>query len=132
MEKQSINKAVTFGFASAGILIWWVSGVIFETLAAGIPFMARLRVYKVSGVELYQVGLPFLVGFGLFLYLQLSAKKRQWAEEVVTETSKVAWPSQKDIQVSTLVVSFMLVISGIILFGMDALSSNVIDFILGR
>ncbi len=132
MEKQNINKAVTFSFAAAAILVWWVSGVIFETLAAGLPMVAKLRSYKIGGIELYEVGLPVLLALAAFLYLQLSPKKRTWAEEVVTETSKVVWPSQRDVQLSTLVVSFMLILSGIILFGMDALSSSVIDYILGR
>lgn len=132
MEKQNINKTVTFSFAAAGFLVWWVSGVLFETLAAGVPAVARMKAFKISGIELYQVGLPVLVGFAVFLYLQLSTKKRIWAEEVVIETSKVVWPSQKDVQISTVVVSVMLLISGIVLFAMDALSSNVIDFILGR
>lgn len=132
MDKQNVNKAVTFSFAAAAILVWWVSGVIFETLAAGLPIVAKLRSFKVVGIELYEVGLPVLIALGVFLYLQLSAKKRIWAQEVVIETSKVVWPSQKDVQLSTLVVSFMLILSGIILFGMDALSSSVIDYILGR
>lgn len=132
MDKQNINKTVTFSFAAAAMLVWWVSSVIFQTLAAGIPLLTKLRVYKVAGIELYEVVLPLLVAFGVFLYLQLSSAKRMWAEEVVLETSKVVWPSQKDVQLSTLVVSVMLVLSGLILFGMDAISSSVVDFILGR
>lgn len=132
MEKQNINKAVTFSFAAAGFLAWWVAGVIFETLADALPLFARMKGFKISGIELYQVGLPFLVGLGLFLYLQFNSKKRLWAEEVVVETSKVVWPSQKDVQVSTVVVSIMLLISGIVLFSMDTVSSFIIDFILGR
>lgn len=132
MDKQNINKTVTFSFAAAGFLAWWVSGVLFTTLSEVVPFFAKMRVFKISGVELYQVGLPFIVGFGLFLFLELSASKKAWAEEVVTEAAKVSWPSQKDVQVSTVVVSIMLVISGLVLFGMDSLASNVVDFILGR
>lgn len=132
MEKQSINKTVTFSFASAGILAWWVSGVLFETLAVALPFFAKLRVYKVAGIELYQIGLPFLVGLFVFCYLQFSRSKRLWAEEVVLETTKVVWPTQKDIQSSTIIVSFMLVLSGLILFGMDMLSTSLIDLILNR
>ncbi len=132
MEKQNINKTVTFSFAAAAMLIWWVSSVILQTLAAGIPLLAKLRTFKVVGIELYEVVLPVLIAFAAFLFLQLSASRRLWAEEVVIETSKVVWPSQKDVQLSTLVVSIMLVVSGIILFGMDALSSSVVDFILGR
>ena len=132
MQKQNINKTVTFSFAAIGLLAWWVSGVIFETLAVALPFAARLRAYKLGGIELYQLGLPFLVGFGVFLYLQLNQKRRVWAEEIVLETSKVVWPSQKDVQLSTVVVSIMLVVSGLVLFAMDMASASVIDLILGR
>ncbi len=132
MDKQNVNKAVTFGFAIAAMLVWWVSGVLFQTLAAGVPAVASLKVHNIAGIELYQVVLPLLVAFTAFLYLQLSSKRRLWAEEVVMETTKVVWPSQKDVQVSTVVVSIMLIVSGVILFGMDALSSSVIDYILGR
>lgn len=132
MDKQNINKTVTFSFAAAAILVWWVSGVLFQTLAAGVPYLARVRAYKVAGIELYEVGLPLIIAMCVFFYLQLSESKRVWAGEVVVEASKVVWPSQRDVQVSTIVVSIMLILSGVILFGMDALSSSIVDFILGR
>lgn len=132
MQKQNISKTATFSFAAMGFLAWWVSGVLFETLAVTVPFAARLRAYKLVGIELYQLGLPFLVGLGVFLYLQLSQKRRVWAEDIVLETSKVVWPGKKDVQLSTVIVSIMLLISGVILFTMDIVSSSVVDLILGR
>lgn len=132
MDKQNINKAVTFSFAAAAVLVWWVTRVVLETLAAGVPAISKLKSYNIIGIEVYQVILPVIIAFIAFVYLKMSTKKRIWAEEVVLETTKVVWPPKKDVQISTVVVSIMLIISGIILFGMDALSSSVIDFILGR
>lgn len=132
MDKKNINKAVTFSFAAIAVLVWWVAGVILETLAAGVASVGRLKAFNLAGIGIYDVLLPVLIGFLAFLYLQLNAKRKAWAEDVVLETSKVVWPPLKDVQVSTVVVSIMLIISGVVLFGMDALASSVIDFILGR
>ena len=44
---------------------------------------------------------------------------------------KVSWPSWNELQQTTLIVIVALIITTALIFGMDAASKNVMDFIYG-
>lgn len=131
MDKGTINKTVTFSFVAAAFLIWWVSGVLLETAASAFPWLAQLKSYRIAGVEILQTILPMLLGVLTFILLQFNAKRRAFAQDVVVETSKVVWPSAKDVQGSTIVVVIMILVSSVVLFTLDWASNEVIRTILG-
>lgn len=131
MDKGTINKTVTFSFVAAAFLIWWVSGVLLETAAGAFPWLAQLKAYRIAGVEILQTILPMVLGVLTFILLQFNAKRRAFGQEVVVETSKVVWPSAKDVQGSTIVVVIMILISSVVLFTLDWASNEVIRTILG-
>ncbi|MCO5114354.1 MAG: preprotein translocase subunit SecE [Bdellovibrionaceae bacterium] len=131
MDKGTINKTVTFSFVAAAFLIWWVSGVLLETAAGAFPWLAQLKAYRIAGVEILQTILPMALGVLTFILLQFNAKRRAFGQEVVVETSKVVWPSAKDVQGSTIVVVIMILISSVVLFTLDWASNEVIRTILG-
>lgn len=131
MEKQTINKTVTFSFVAIAILIWWVSGVLLQTAASASATLSQLRSIQFAGVELFQTILPLLLGIITFVMLQFNTRRRNFAQDVVLETSKVVWPSAKDIQGSTIVVVIMILISSVVLFTLDWAANEVIRTILG-
>lgn len=131
MDKQTINKTVTFSFVAAAILIWWVSGVLLETVASASSSVAQLKAFKLAGIEVFQTLIPLILGILTFVLLQFNARRRTFAQEVVLETSKVVWPSGKDVQGSTIVVVIMILISSVVLFTLDWASNEVIRTILG-
>ena len=69
-------------------------------------------------------GFPLLCGLAMFAWLQLSAKNKEFADEVITETSKVVWPTFRDVKGMTIAVTIMLIISGIIIAGFDLGAGN--------
>ena len=66
-----------------------------------------------------------------FVWLQFSAKNKDFADEVITETSKVVWPTFKDVKGMTIAVSIMLIISGLVITGFDLGASKTLKLILG-
>lgn len=130
MEKQNINKTVTFSFIAFAALIWWVTGVLFETAATAFSSVAQFRATTVGGIEIFQLGVPLFFAALTFILLQFNARRRLFAQDVVIETSKVVWPSGKDVQGSTIVVVIMILISSAVIFGFDWMSNEVIRFVL--
>jgi preprotein translocase subunit SecE len=56
---------------------------------------------------------------------------RQYYREVVGEMRKVAWPTRGEVINSTIIVVIGIVVMASIIFGMDYLSLNLVDFIFG-
>lgn len=119
---DSTKKIVTMGFVVAGVLSFVVINVLFETLAASFGWAAR--VHNIFWVKHF---LPVVIGVGVFAALQLNAQVVEWAGEVVSEISKVVWPTRQQTVGMTIVVCIMVVISGLILGTLDILSGQLIN-----
>lgn len=67
-----------------------------------------------------------LLGLGTFFILLKSAKVNSFTNEVITELGKVTWPNRKETVLSTGVVSVLVGICAMILFGFDVLWGAVV------
>lgn len=131
MDKQNINKIVTFSFVAFAMLVWWVSGFLLDTAASTFSVVAQWRSYRIGGIEMFRTVTPIIFGLIVFVMLQFSKARRSFAQDVVLETSKAVWPSAKDVQGSTIVVVIMILISAVVLFTLDWVANEAIRTILG-
>lgn len=124
MEKTN-SKIITLSFAIAGGLAGLVMSMLIKAFAGAFAVVA-----KAADSDLFRHGLPLIVGFGLFAYLQFSSKRVTWADEVVAEVRKVVWPSRKDTTAMTIVVIVMVIISSVIISSFDLMSGYVINSLM--
>lgn len=127
MDKATTNKIMTLCFFIGAALVFWVVGVLLETASGAFAPVARLRAMAVV-----QHGLPLGCALLTFCWLQFSKKNRNFSEEVITEVSKVVWPTKQEIIGMTIAVSIMLVISGVVLALFDYGSGEIVNLILQR
>jgi preprotein translocase SecE subunit len=125
MENNN-QKYITLCFVGAGALVYYVVGVLGDTLARSFGFFA-----KYSGSFALEHGAPVAFGILTFAFLQFNKRTVAWADDVLSEVLKVVWPSKKDTVSMTIVVSIMLVISGIVLGAFDYISHLLVSYILG-
>ena len=124
MDKSAVKKFMTLSFLIAGALVFWVMGVLLDTAAGSFATIARL---KAMPVVLH--GFPLVCAVATFLWLQLSEKNKVFTTEVITETSKVVWPSQRDIKSLTIAVGIMILIAGMILAGFDIVAGKALGLL---
>lgn len=126
MDKATTNKIITFSFLLAAALVFWTVGVLFDTASDSFAVIANLKARPVL-----QHGIPLLFGLAMFVWLQFSEKNKAFTDEVVTETSKVVWPTFRDVKGMTIAVTIMLIVSGIIIAGFDLGAGKTLKLILG-
>ena len=120
------KKYITLAFIGFGALAGYIASVFIDTLARSIPFVAQF-----AGNDVIVHGVPLAVGLITFFVLQFNSKTMAWADEVVVEVLKVVWPSRRDTVAMTIVVTIMLILSGIILGAFDYISHLLVSYILG-
>ena len=113
------------GFVCGAFLVGYTVRVFLTILSSSFGAVARL-----TDSELVRHGAPIALGVAFFIYVVASKKVRNWANEVIIEVGKVVWPSRKDTTAMTIVVCFFMILSGVILFAFDFVSSKIIQFIL--
>ena len=123
--ENSNHKYITICFVGIGICTAYVISVIMETLSGTWILFARY----LQG-DLIVHGLPVTLGIITFLLLQFNPRIVQRADEVIVEIQKVVWPSKKDTMGMTIVVTIMLIISGILLGIFDLISSYVVNYMV--
>ncbi len=126
MQQSSTNKTITVSFMLAGILVGIFLRVVIDTISA----LATGPVGRFFSQDIVKHGLPLVVGFAVFVFLQANKGIHAWADEVVTEISRVVWPSRKDTTAMTIVVCVMVLISGVLFGILDAVSGAVISWML--
>lgn len=127
MENNN-NKTISICFMIAGILVGLVASVLMDTLAA-VGTGAFGRAVAQDSVRL---GVPIALGIVTIIALYTNKSVLTWADEVVTEISRVVWPSRKDTVAMTLVVCVMVLLSGIFFGLLDVSSGAIIDWLLHR
>lgn len=120
------SKVVTISFMAAGILLGIVSFVLIDSLGAVLTG----GMGRVLAQEMVRHGVPVALGLIVFLALQLNKNVTLWADDVVTELRKIVWPSKEATVQMTIMVCFMLVVSGILLGALDVFSGSFIDWLL--
>jgi preprotein translocase SecE subunit len=118
MENTNSNsKYLTLTFILFSALIGFTISALLHSLSGAFAPIARL-----SNYDLFKHGIPVVIAFGLFLYLQLNKNVLVWANEVIVEIKKIVWPPIKDTRAMTVVVIIMVFISSIIISAFDLFS----------
>ena len=55
----------------------------------------------------------------------------EFVRQVRQETSKVTWPSRKEVQITSVMVVIMVILTGLFFMGIDGILSFVVRQILG-
>ncbi|MEZ4873383.1 MAG: preprotein translocase subunit SecE [Bdellovibrionales bacterium] len=124
METEN-KKIILASFLIAAAITHFVISVIFQSLAVSFGVVGRIW-----SQEYMQHLVPLAGAVLTFLILMLQPRIQPWANEVVTETKKVVWPSKKDTSAMTTVCCVMLIIAGIVLGLFDFLSSNLVKMFI--
>ena len=111
------SKYVTLVFIAASALVGFTIAALLQALSGAFAVIAKL-----SNYDLFKHGLPVVVAFGLFFYLQFNKNILSWADEVIAEVKKVVWPPMKDTRAMTVVVIIMVFISSLIISVFDLFS----------
>jgi preprotein translocase subunit SecE len=111
------SKYVTLVFIAASALVGFTLAALLQALSGAFAVIAKL-----SNYDLFKHGLPVVVAFGLFFYLQFNKNILSWADEVIAEVKKVVWPPVKDTRAMTVVVIIMVFISSLIISVFDLFS----------
>lgn len=122
---KSNEKILTLSFAVFAFLVGFSLHLILKSFSAAFAIIARM-----NESDLFKHGLPVLVGFGLFLFLQFHPKVLAWGQEVILEISKVVFPSRKDTTALTIVVIVFVLISSVIITVFDFLSNFIVKGII--
>ena len=123
---KAYNKLITVSFVIAAFLFGWMVSVLMKILTNSWGAFARL-----TGDPVVLHGVPVALAIAFFAFLLISKPTKLWAGDVVNEISKVVWPSVKDTKALTIVVCFIILISAVIFWIFDMVSSKLVEFILG-
>jgi preprotein translocase subunit SecE len=113
MENQN-QKWVNLSFLAAAIMVGYVLFLFGYKVVGIYDLESRIR-----NIELYIRIVSVLAGAIIFIGFYRNEKASQYMNEVVTELSRVTWPTQKDTGSATFVVIIMVIISGVILGLLD-------------
>lgn len=126
MQQSSTNKTVTVSFMMGGVLAGIFVAVVLETIST----LATGALGRFVTQDLVRHGLPVVIGLATFIFLQMNKGIHTWGEEVVTEISRVVWPSRRDTTAMTIVVCVMVLLSGVFFGVLDAVSGAVVSWLL--
>jgi len=124
MEKNQ-NKVIGMAFLVAAATFALVVDILMKVLSNVWGAFARA-----TSSVMVQNSVPLTAGLICFLFLIFNKRIRGWAGEVVTEISKIIWPSMKETRALTLVVTIIIILSAFVLAAFDLVSSHLIQFIL--
>ena len=102
-------------------LAYYITNVLFETLSGVVGAVARAR-----NQDIFRHGIPVGIGLVVFFVMITNPKLKTWVDDVITEISKVVWPSRKDTVAMTVVCCVMVLIAGIGLGVFDFFASRLI------
>ena len=110
------QKWVNLSFISLAGLVAYIMFEIFYMVSSTYDLETRVR-----NIDLIMRAGSVGIGAILFFILYRHDKANQFMNETVVELTRVTWPTQKDTSRATLVVIVMVIISGVVLGGLDSL-----------
>lgn len=120
------NRKIVVAFYLFVSMVLWV-------LSREFLGWVHSKSYWFRSIGLNQIlleGIPIALGLGLFFFLSRYKKANDFFDECVTELRKVTWPSREDVIRSTIVVLVWIVVSSLLLGGMDNVFGKIIDFLI--
>ena len=124
MENQT-QKWVNLSFLAVSLLVGYVFFTLSLKLMGSFDLEAKIR----NAEMVFRIG-SILLGALSFLILYKNQQANQFMNEVVTELSRVTWPTVKDTYSSTIVVIVMVLISGALLGLLDFVWTKIIQWII--
>jgi preprotein translocase SecE subunit len=118
---QRNKKAVSIIFLACGT----VTGLLFAELLASLWVLAHLP-QPADWIVVPSDAIAAVIGIGTFVLLIKNSKVVAFTNEVITELAKVIWPNPKETVLSTGVVSVLVGICAMILFGFDVVWGAVV------
>ena len=115
--------------AAAAVILWYLLYTAFDV---GIIFF---RIELVLGADamvgtLAPAVLAAVIAISVFVFARKNEKIDKYGTEVVIEMRKVTWPTQKEVNGATIVVSIMTIIVSMILFMMDKSLDSLMSYAL--
>jgi len=110
------KKYLDLGLGAIALIVW----LMFRQLLLFGWDVLRLPVYESLPVGIPDV-LAFLIAIAVFVVLKRNAKVSEFGLEVISELSKVTWPTRKETVVSTGVIIVMVGIAAVLMFMIDTL-----------
>ncbi len=117
----------------------WVNGS-FLAVSAIVGYIVFAAAFKLAGVYDFETkvkNLELLVRFGsvgigvvLFTILYRSDSANQFMHEVVTELSRVTWPTSKETWGNTWIVLIAVLVTSVFLWVLDTLWARFIQFLI--
>ncbi|HPW45393.1 MAG TPA: preprotein translocase subunit SecE [bacterium] len=113
---RSDRKILSLIFLACGAIAWMILRELFESIwvVAKLPSPAG---WVLSPSEMLAV----LSGAAVFIIMYTNSKVTEFTGEVIAELSRVVWPNRKETALSTVVVTVLVMICAMILFGFDML-----------
>ena len=122
MDNEKSNQSlINLTFVTIAFLAYYITNVLFETLSGVVGAVARAR-----NQDIFRHGIPVGIGLVVFFVMITNPKLKTWVDDVITEISKVVWPSRKDTVAMTVVCCVMVLIAGIGLGVFDFFASRLI------
>ena len=118
---QRNKKAVSVIFLACGT----VTGFLFSELLASLWILAHLP-QPADWIVVPSDAIAAVIGIATFVILTKSSKVVAFTNEVITELAKVIWPNPKETVMSTGVVSVLVGLCAMILFGFVVLWGAVV------
>ncbi len=110
------KKYLDLGFGAIALIVW----LMFRQLFVFAWESFRLPIYENFAIGIPDV-LAFLLAVVVFVVLKRNAKVSEFGLDVISELSKVTWPTRKETMVSTGVIIIMVAIASVLMFGIDTL-----------
>src|SRR5262245_39983441 len=108
------KKWLDLGLGGLALVAWLMSRQLFN---------AVWDFFRLPVPESFPVGVPeilaFLLGVAVFVVLRRQARVQEFGLEVISELSKVTWPTRKETVISTGVIMVMVGIAAVLLFFFD-------------
>jgi preprotein translocase SecE subunit len=120
----NVNRLVNVSFAGLGIVVF----LFIRQIAEVVWHLSRLPVpteWPVTPADL----IAFAAGVAVFVVLKKNNKTSTFTSEVIVELSKVTYPPRKETLLSGVVVSIMVAVCAMILFGFDTLWGTMVKLL---
>lgn len=109
------QKWVNLSFIAASLLLAYISFVLATKFSVILDFEGR-----VQSLDKILLGVSALLGVGLFVGLSYSRVATDFMNEVVSEVSKVTWPTQNETFKATVAVLIAVTFAGGVLWLVDS------------
>lgn len=119
------QKWVNLSFVAAALLAAYVIYVLALKFSVVLDFEGR-----VGSLDKIILGVSVVAGLGLFLGLNRSSVANGFMNEVVTEVSKVTWPTSNETVKATIAVLIAVTIAGVVLWLVDNLWVYLIGLVI--